>query len=84
MKFKPETEQKLGRIVHRRLVPVAGLLFCIVGGAKVVGVFGIAGILETPDPVFGLPWRVVLAGAGIVEAACLFLTDVGLRVRALL
>ena len=49
------TKTKLGEIAHRWLVPAAGMLFLIVGGAKLVSVFGDAKILKWPDPVLRLP-----------------------------
>ena len=45
---------KFACFVHRWLVPAGGLLFVIVGLAKVASVFGEAKLLGKPDPVFGL------------------------------
>ena len=45
---------KFACFVHRWLVPAAGLLFVVVGLAKVASVFGEAELLGKPDPVLGL------------------------------
>ena len=45
---------KFACFVHRWLVPAGGLLFVVVGLAKVASGFGEAESLGKPDPVFGL------------------------------
>ena len=57
---KQEKYRAMGKFacfVHRWLVPASGLLFVIVGLAKVASVFGEAELLGKPDPVFGFMWR---------------------------
>ncbi len=67
---------KFGWFAHRWLAPAAGVLFFIVGGAKLVSVFGDARILKLPDTVLPLPGQVLMAIAGAAEtaigAACVF------------
>ena len=65
--MKKRRKAKLGEIAHRWLVPVTGVLFLIVGGAKLIGVFGDATILKWPDPVLRLPGWLLMSTAGIVE-----------------
>lgn len=60
---------KFACFVHRWLVPAAGLLFVVVGLAKVTSVFGEAELLGKPDPVFGLVWRELMVVAGLAEIA---------------
>ena len=60
---------KFAYFVHRWLVPAGGLLFVVVGLAKVASVFGEAELLGKPDPVFGLVWRELIAAAGLAEIA---------------
>ena len=57
---------KFACFVHRWLVPAAGLLFVVVGLAKVASVFGEAELLGKPDPVFGFMWRELMAAASIL------------------
>ena len=60
---------KFACFVHRWLVPASGLLFVVVGLAKVASVFGEAELLGKPDPVFGFMWRELMVVAGLVEIA---------------
>ena len=60
---------KFACFVHRWLVPAAGVLFVVVGLAKVASVFGGAELLGKPDPVFGFMWRELMVVAGLVEIA---------------
>ena len=67
--MKKMSKAKLGELAHRWLVPAAGMLFLVAGGAKLIGVFGDATILKLPDPVLRLPWWILMATAGMVEVA---------------
>ena len=69
---KQENAEVIGKFacfVHCWLVPASGLLFVIVGLAKVASVFGEAELLGKPDPVFGFVWRELMVVAGLVEIA---------------
>lgn len=52
--------------VHCWLVPAAGVLFVVVGLAKVASVFGEAELLGKLDPVFGLVWRELMVVASVL------------------
>ena len=77
--MKKMSKVKLGEIAHRWLVPAAGVLFLLVGGAKLISVFGDATILKWPDPVLRLPWWLLMSIAGVVEVAVGLLVRVGKR-----
>ena len=69
---KQENAEVIGKFacfVHRWLVPASGLLFVVVGLAKVASVFGEAELLGKPDPVFGFMWWELMVVAGLVEIA---------------
>ena len=86
--MKKRSKAKLGEIAHHRLVPVAGMLFLIVGGAKLVSVFGDTKILKWPDPVLRLPWWLLMSTAGVVEVVvgllCMLAKDRLIRAQSLL
>ncbi len=75
MKEWPKGKTKFAWVVHRWLMPSAGVLFVIVGLAKLVSVFGEAELLGKLDPVSGISWRVLMTVAGLGEvevgAVCL-------------
>lgn len=54
----------------------AGVIFALTGGAKVLGAFGGARLLELRDPLFGLPFRWTMLIAGAMElgvaSVCVF------------
>ena len=64
---------KFAYFVHRWLVPAGGLLFVVVGLAKVASVFGEAELLGKPDPVFGLVWRELMSTSVLVYTLLLAL-----------
>ena len=66
--MKRRSEAKLGEVEHRWLVPAAGALFLIAGGAKLISVFDDAKRLKLPDPALRLPWWLLMSTAGIVDA----------------
>lgn len=86
--MKKRRKAKLGELAHHWLVPAAGMLFLIVGGAKLISVFGDAKILKLPDPVLRLPWWLLMSTAGIVEVVvgslCVLGKDRLSRAQALL
>ena len=57
---------KFACFVHCWLVPASGLLFVVVGLAKVASVFGGAELLGKPDPVFGFMWRELMVVASVL------------------
>ena len=65
--MKKRSKAKLGELAHRWLVAVAGMLFLVAGGAKLISVFGDATIWKLPDPVLGWPWWLLMAAASIGE-----------------
>ena len=44
--MKKRRKAKLGEVMHRWLVPIAGGLFLVAGGAKLISVFGDATMLK--------------------------------------
>ena len=69
---KQENAEVIGKFacfVHCWLVPASGLLFVVVGLAKVASVFGELELLGKPDPVFGFMWWELMVVAGLVEIA---------------
>jgi hypothetical protein len=55
-----------------RFVFHAGLLLAATGLAKVFSAIGPAKALDVPDPIFGLAFRQVLLGVGLVELLVAF------------
>lgn len=65
----------------------AGLLLLLTGLAKVLSTLGISRMLDMADPVFGLKFRHVFMGVGLLELGAAFLilaTDLRLRLKLLL
>ena len=65
--MKKRRKAKLGELAHRWLVPAAGMLFLVAGGAKLISVFEDAKILKLLDPVLRLPWWLLMSTAGMVN-----------------
>ena len=65
--MRKRSKAKFGELAHRWLVPAAGSLFLIAGGAKLISVFGEAKRLKLPDSVLRLPWWLLMATAGMLE-----------------
>ena len=86
--MKKRSKAKLGGLAHRRLVPAAGMLFLVAGGAKLISVFGDATILKWPDPVLRSPWWLLTSIAGMVEVVvgslCVLAKDRLFRAQSLL
>jgi hypothetical protein len=65
----------------RWFVLSAGAILLLVGLAKIASSFGTSGIQSVADPIFGLPFRVLMRSAGTFELAvsllCLFGSNKG-------
>jgi hypothetical protein len=51
----------------RKFLISAGLLLIVTGGAKLLSILGKGHILDLPDPVFGITFRALFLGAGLLE-----------------
>ncbi len=59
-------------VAHCCLTPLTAVLFFLVGGAKLLSAFGFVGSaksLSVPDPVFGIPFWLLMVWAGTAEVA---------------
>ena len=63
--------KRVAWMVHCCFVPLTAALFFFVGGAKLLSAFGFVGSAESlnvSDPVFGVPYWLLMAWAGTAEA----------------
>jgi hypothetical protein len=53
----------------RYYLMLAGILLLITAGAKLISSYGDTKILNTPDPVFGIPMQKLMVAVGVLELA---------------